>query len=219
MARCRMLADVGRRQFLRGGTLAAAGAAATLAAGGEAKAAGPAPARVTYPSNRLANVADLKANEPVEVAYPDADAPGVLLKLGRTVPGGVGPDGDIVGFTTICPHKGFPLALQRGRPDPELPRPLFALRLRSGRPADLGPGHPEPPAVRAARRRQGRHLRRGRRRAALRPPVQRALREDEPWLTSARSTGCRSSRRTPRSTTSSATTASSAAATRPTPGP
>ena len=44
------------------------------------------------------------------MAYPDADAPGVLLKLGKTVPGGVGPDGDIVGFTTMCPHKGFPLA-------------------------------------------------------------------------------------------------------------
>ena len=32
------------------------------------------------------------------------------MKLGSKVPGGVGPDGDIVGFTTICPHKGFPLA-------------------------------------------------------------------------------------------------------------
>ena len=25
------------------------------------------------------------------------------------MPGGAGPDGDIVGFSTICPHKGFPL--------------------------------------------------------------------------------------------------------------
>ncbi|WP_447411719.1 arsenate reductase (azurin) small subunit, partial [Clostridium perfringens] len=40
---------------------------------------------------------------------PDADAPGALLKLGRRVPGGAGPDGDIVGFSTACPHKGFPL--------------------------------------------------------------------------------------------------------------
>ena len=62
------------------------------------------------PSNRLANVSDLKPNAPLQVTYPDEDAPGVLLKLGSKVPGGVGPDGDIVGFTTICPHKGFPLA-------------------------------------------------------------------------------------------------------------
>ena len=72
------------------------------------------PARVDYPSNRLANVTDLKANETVDVTYPDADAPGVLLKLGKKVPGGVGPDGDIVGFTTVCPHKGFPLSYNAG---------------------------------------------------------------------------------------------------------
>ena len=70
-------------------------------------------ARVNYPSNRLANVRDLKPNEPLNVAYPDADAPGVLIKLGKRVPSGVGPDGDIVGFTTICPHKGFPLAYNK----------------------------------------------------------------------------------------------------------
>jgi arsenite oxidase small subunit len=104
-----MLAEVGRRQFLRSGTVAAAGAAATIAANGEAKAAAPAAARVNYPSNRLANVADLKVDAPFDVAYPDADAPGVLLKLGRPVPGGVGPERDVVGFTTLCPHKGFPL--------------------------------------------------------------------------------------------------------------
>ena len=40
---------------------------------------------------------------------PTTNAPGVLLKLGTRVEGGAGPDGDIVGFSTICPHKGFPL--------------------------------------------------------------------------------------------------------------
>jgi arsenite oxidase small subunit len=108
--RCRMLAEVGRRQFLRGSTSTAAGAAAVvLAGGGSAKAAAPAAARVNYPSNRLANLAELKVDAPVDVAYPDADAPGVLLKLGKPVPGGVGPEGDVVGFTTICPQKGYPL--------------------------------------------------------------------------------------------------------------
>jgi arsenite oxidase small subunit len=66
-------------------------------------------ARLDYPANRLANVADLVVDEPLEVAYPDADAPGVLLRLGRAVAGGVGPEGDVVGFSTICPHKGYPL--------------------------------------------------------------------------------------------------------------
>ena len=108
MKRCNRLVDVGRRQFLRGGAMATAGAAAAAVSGLEATAA-PAAARVEYPASRLANIADLTENEPLSVAYPDADAPGVLLKLGQPVEGGVGPDGDIVGFSTVCPHKGFPL--------------------------------------------------------------------------------------------------------------
>jgi arsenite oxidase small subunit len=92
--------------------MVAAGAAAATVSIADAEAA-PAPARVNYPSNRLANVGDLKPNEPLNVAYPDQDAPGVLVKLGKRVPGGAGPDGDIVGFTTICPHKGFPLAFNK----------------------------------------------------------------------------------------------------------
>jgi arsenite oxidase small subunit len=108
MTRCRALAEVGRRQFLRGGSMAAVGAAAAAVASGQAKAA-TGGARVDYPSNRLANLADLKPNEPFEVAYPDADSPGVLIKLGTAVPTGVGPNGDVVGFSTLCPHKGFAL--------------------------------------------------------------------------------------------------------------
>jgi len=108
MRRCDKLVDVGRRQFLRGAGFAAAGVAAASVMPAEAKAAA-GQALVAYPSNRLANIKDLKANEPLQVAYPDADALGVLIKLGSKVEGGAGPDGDIVGFTTICPHKGFPL--------------------------------------------------------------------------------------------------------------
>ena len=109
MSRCDRMVDIGRRKFLGGAGLAAAGAAATTIVSTQVKAAPPA-ARVDYPSNRLANVGDLKLNEPVNVSYPDGDAPGVLLKLGKKVPGGVGADGDIVGFSIVCPHKGFPLS-------------------------------------------------------------------------------------------------------------
>ena len=105
---CDKLVDSGRRRFLSGASFAAAGAVVSAVAPSPAKAA-PA-ARVDYPSNRLANIHDLKVNEPLSVNYPDADAPGVLIKLGTRVPSGAGPDGDIVGFSTTCPHKGFPLA-------------------------------------------------------------------------------------------------------------
>ncbi|MFC3694202.1 arsenate reductase (azurin) small subunit [Chenggangzhangella methanolivorans] len=107
MASCERLIDVGRRRFLAGAGLAAAGgAAATVMPAGPARAA-PTAALVKYPSNRLGNVSELKVNEALDVAYPDQDAPGVLLKLGKPVEGGVGPDSDIVGFAALCPHKGF----------------------------------------------------------------------------------------------------------------
>jgi arsenite oxidase small subunit len=109
MKRCNNLVDVGRRRFLTGAGAVTAGAAAAAVMPTQAKAA-PTAALVKYPAGRLANLSDLKVDEPFAVAYPDEDAPGVLIKLGTAVPGGVGPDGDIVGFTTICPHKGFPLA-------------------------------------------------------------------------------------------------------------
>lgn len=108
MKHCDRLVDAGRRQFLRGGAMATVGAAASTVVTASAKAA-PGMARVEYPSNRLANISELVVDEPLDVAYPDNDAMGVLLKLGQRVEGGVGPEGDIVGFSTACPHKGYPL--------------------------------------------------------------------------------------------------------------
>ena len=107
MPKCDRLVDVGRRQFLRGGAVTAAGAAvATVAPTAPAAAR----ARVDYPSARLANVSDLTSNEPMDIAYPDADSPGVLIKLGEAVQGGAGPDQDIVAYSVMCPHKGYPLS-------------------------------------------------------------------------------------------------------------
>jgi arsenite oxidase small subunit len=107
--RCEKLVDIGRRQFLRGTGIAAAAGVATVVTAAPSQAKAPL-ARVDYPVNKLANIKDLNVNEPFDIAYPDADAPGVLLKLGKAVPGGAGPDGDIVGFATLCPRKGFPLS-------------------------------------------------------------------------------------------------------------
>jgi arsenite oxidase small subunit len=111
--KCDRLVDVGRRQILRGGVMSAAGAvAATLVAPAQAKAQ--ALARVEYPVNRLANVADLTVNEPLDIAYPDAGSPGVLIKLGSAVEGGAGPERDIVAFSVLCPHKGWLLSYNAG---------------------------------------------------------------------------------------------------------
>ena len=102
--KCDKLVDVGRRQFLRGGVIASAGAAAAVVMGpgaAEAKAAPTGLALVTYPSNKLGNLSALKVNEPMDIAYPDDSSPGILLKLGTKVDGGAGPDGDVVAFSVL----------------------------------------------------------------------------------------------------------------------
>jgi arsenite oxidase small subunit len=113
MKKCDGLVDMRRRHFL-GGAGAMTAAAATMSVLPKEAKAEPRAGLVKYPSNRLGNVKDLKVNEPMSVAYPDDDAPGVLLKLGQKVATGAGPDGDIVGFSSACPHKGFPLNYNAG---------------------------------------------------------------------------------------------------------
>ena len=60
MSACHHLVELGRRQFLRGGGAAAAAAVAVGVGGAAPAQAAPPLARVSYPSNRLANVKDLK---------------------------------------------------------------------------------------------------------------------------------------------------------------
>lgn len=103
------MVDTGRRQFLRGGLTGAAGLAAASLTPATARAAASS-ARINYPSNRLANVKELKLNEPLDITYPDAESPGILIRFGKAVAGGVGPKKDIVAYSVMCPHKGFPLA-------------------------------------------------------------------------------------------------------------
>ena len=218
MKRCDLLVDVGRRRFLSGAGVVAAGAAASaVLPTAEAKAAVPT-ARVTYPSNgsptSRTSSPTSRWTSPIRTRMRPASCSSSASAC-RAAP-----------VPTATSSASRRSARTRAIRSPTTPTdrtlncsgPLLGLRLRGRRPGDLGPRHPEPAAIRAAGRREGRHLRRGRGRAALRPPVQRALREDRAWPTSVRSTACRSSRRTPRNTTSCATTASSDAATRPTPG-
>ena len=103
------LVDARRRSFLtRAAATAVGGAAVTVLANAPAKAA-PALARVTYPTTRLGNLAELQVNQPGDLTSPDDDSPGVLVRLGSAVAGGVGPNSDIVAFSTQCPHKGHRL--------------------------------------------------------------------------------------------------------------
>jgi arsenite oxidase small subunit len=102
---------VSRRMFFKVSGATAAGA--TVAIPGLAEAAPAADAGRTtlpYPRKAIGKVTGLKVNEPVAFQYPDASSPCAMLKMGRKVTGGVGPDGDIVAFSTQCTHMGCPVA-------------------------------------------------------------------------------------------------------------
>lgn len=62
-----------------------------------------------YSPTAIAQVSQLKDNRPVKFNFPDESSPCVLIKLGHPVPNGVGPQQDIVAFSTLCTHMGCPL--------------------------------------------------------------------------------------------------------------
>jgi arsenite oxidase small subunit len=63
-----------------------------------------------YPAKRVAVASNLSVNAPVKFTFPDAASPCALVKMGSPVAGGVGPNGDIVAYSTMCTHMGCPLA-------------------------------------------------------------------------------------------------------------
>ncbi|HVP22363.1 MAG TPA: arsenate reductase (azurin) small subunit [Conexivisphaerales archaeon] len=77
------------------------------------------PAAAGFPIVKVANVSQISANTPVAFSYPLADEPNMLVKIGQKAQGGVGPDGDIVAFSTICQHQGCTAGYVATAPSPE----------------------------------------------------------------------------------------------------
>ncbi|MFQ5912455.1 MAG: arsenate reductase (azurin) small subunit [Nitrospinota bacterium] len=65
----------------------------------------------SYPRKKLGKVSRLSADAPQYFQYPwkDAFSGCMLVKLGVPAGGGVGPDRDVVAFSTLCTHMGGPL--------------------------------------------------------------------------------------------------------------
>lgn len=109
-----------RRAFLKstGGSAAvAAGAVGAWSAPGTAQAQSAAPGggmTLDYPRTAIGKAAGMPVNESVAFAYPDGSSPCVALRMGAPVPGGVGPDKDIVAFSSLCTHMGCPVAYDGG---------------------------------------------------------------------------------------------------------
>jgi arsenite oxidase small subunit len=73
--RCDLLVDANRWRFLSGASLTAVGAAASAVLSAPGAEAAVPQARVSYPINRLANIKDLQANNPMDVAIPTPTPP------------------------------------------------------------------------------------------------------------------------------------------------
>jgi len=100
---------VSRREFLKftGGVAAGAAALPTAEA---APATDTGSTMLPYKAKTVGQAAAMTANQPVTFTFPDASSPCALVKMGSPVPGGVGPNQDIVAYSTMCTHMGCPVA-------------------------------------------------------------------------------------------------------------
>jgi len=112
-----MSEGISRRTFLRiSGAGAVAGASGVHLANADAAtpAADTSRTLLPYPSRPVGMAARMPVNEAIAFSYPDASSPCAAIRMGAAVPGGVGPDRDIVAFSTLCTHMGCPVAYDAG---------------------------------------------------------------------------------------------------------
>ena len=65
-----------------------------------------------YPELVIARLSELEEGQPLAFAYPLKQQPNMLVKLGSEARHGVGPQRDVVAFSSLCTHMGGSL---RGR--------------------------------------------------------------------------------------------------------
>ena len=128
-----MTSAITRREFLKisGGAAAGASAGVTgLAHAGKVPVQDVGRATLPYPSKAIAMAHKMPVNKAVPFTYPDASSPCAAIKMGHPVAGGVGPDGDIVAYSTLCTHMGCPVAYDTVQHDIQVPLPLQHVRCR-----------------------------------------------------------------------------------------
>lgn len=103
-----MSKNLSRRDFIKvGGLATGVGAAATVLTPSVAEAA-ETRATLPYRPKPVGKARGMKVNQPQGFAYPDDASPCLAVKMGEPVPGGVGPDRDIVAYSILCTHQGCP---------------------------------------------------------------------------------------------------------------
>jgi arsenite oxidase small subunit len=80
----------------------------------QAAPAAPATTALNYPKRPVGKAAAMPVNQAVNFTYPDASSPCVAVRMGAPVLGGVGPNKDIVAFSSMCTHMGCPVQYDGG---------------------------------------------------------------------------------------------------------
>ncbi len=81
-----------------------------------------------YPKKSVGKVGAMPVNQITNFSYPDASSPCYALRLGKPVVGGVGPNNDIVAYSTMCTHMGCPVAYDGGTQNLQVRLPLPHVR-------------------------------------------------------------------------------------------
>ena len=106
-----------RRFFLKSGGSAAAVVGAVVIPIHSAEASTHTPQGATtlnYPKKAVGKARGMPVNQAVRFNYPDASSPCYAIRMGNSVPGGIGPDKDIVAYSSLCTHMGCPVAYDGG---------------------------------------------------------------------------------------------------------
>lgn len=77
-------------------------------------AAGAGATTLNYPRRAVGKARAMPVNEAVTFNYPDASSMCYAIRMGAPVPGGVGPDKDIVAYSAMCTHMGCPVSYDGG---------------------------------------------------------------------------------------------------------
>lgn len=101
-----------RRDFIKVGGSGMAGLVVAHAMPGNVQAAATDDSGNAYPVLDVVGLSELEPGAALDFTYPDDDSPAMLLRLHQAVPDGIGPNQDIVAYSTLCTHKGCPVGYQ-----------------------------------------------------------------------------------------------------------
>lgn len=93
-----------RRDFIK-----VSGGSALALVASQALPPAPAFADPRYPVITVAPLQGIGRGMTIPFAYPDSRSPAILIRLMEPAIGGVGPNREIVAYSTLCTHKGCPV--------------------------------------------------------------------------------------------------------------